>query len=700
MSVFAKTKNTIVQNEAETCDEKLVVLAGNPNVGKSTLFNSLTGLKQHTGNWSGKTVSVAFGKCNVMDETYILADAPGCYSLKANSTEEYCAAEIIRNEKTDGIIVVCDACSLERNLNLVLQICEVSENVTVAVNFMDTAKKRGVIIDTEKLAKLLKIPVIPVNARRKNDIPKIFNGLKSALSKPFRVRYSKPVERAVKIIEKSLNHSKLHISKRYLALRILENDESIIKYIDEITGKETLFTENILSTRQKAIEILKDEGISEADLKDIIAISVLRSAHRIYKASASFKTEKKPYTIKTDKLLTGKVTGFLVMILLLSVIFYITLKGANYPSKLLTSFLFSLEKYLINFLAEIKIPKRISEMLVYGGYRVLSWVISVMFPPMAIFFPLFTILEDVGYLPRIAFNLDRCFKKCNACGKQALTTCMGFGCNAAGVTGARIIDSPREKLIAILTNSFVPCNGRFPALIAIITIFFASSLPFGGVLSSFYLTLIIAFSVGLSLLASKLLSVSVLKGIPSSFAIELPPYRKPQFGQIVVRSVLDRTLFVLGRAASVAFPAGIILYIMCNTFVGDVSLIEYISRFFDPLGKLMGLDGVILTAFLFGIPANEIVLPVALMIYTSGSVLINIDDYNAIYNILSFNGWTDITAICSLAFFVLHWPCSTTLMTVKKETGSIKWMIISFILPTVFGVVICIAVNLIFNIIL
>lgn len=702
MSAFVKAKNAPFTDTSQTNKEKLIVLAGNPNVGKSTLFNSLTGLKQHTGNWSGKTVSVAFGKCSIKDETYIFADAPGCYSLKANSTEEYCAAEIIRNEKIDGIIVVCDACSLERNLDLVLQICEVCDNALVALNFMDTAKKRGLSIDVLKLSQLLKVPVVPVNARKKKDIPKIFDEIKTKNSqKSLKVRYSKPIENAIKIIEKSLSHPKVHISKRYLALRVLENDENIIKYIDEITGQDTLFIQNITKARQKALNYLERENISESDLKDIIAISILRAAHRIYKASSSvFKIDKKPYHIKTDRVLTGKVTGFLVMVLLLSLIFYITLKGANYPSKLLTSFLFSLEKYLINFLTEIKIPKKINEMLVYGGYRVLSWVISVMFPPMAIFFPLFTILEDVGYLPRIAFNLDRCFKKCNACGKQALTTCMGFGCNAAGVTGARIIDSPREKLIAILTNAFVPCNGRFPALIAVITIFFASSFPFAGVLSSLYLTFIIIASVGFSLLASKLLSSTLLRGIPSSFAIELPPYRKPQFGQIVLRSVLDRTIFVLGRAAAVAFPAGMVLYLMCNIFVDGTSLIGHIAAFFEPLGRLMGLDGVILTAFLFGIPANEIVLPVALMIYTSGSILTNIDDYNVIYQILSANGWTSITAICSLAFFVLHWPCSTTLMTVKKETGSLKWTFVSFALPTIFGVAVCIAINILFNIIL
>ena len=331
----------------------------------------------------------------------------------------------------------------------------------------------------------------------------------------------------------------------------------------------------------------------------------------------------------------------------------------------------------------------------------MAWVVSVMLPPMAIFFPFFTFLEDLGYLPRIAFNLDKTFKKCSACGKQALTMCMGFGCNAAGVVGCRIIDSPRERIIAILTNSFVPCNGKFPTLIAIISMFFTFSIGgfFKSLTGAVILLGIILLGVLMTFFTSKLLSKTVLSGEASSFTLELPPYRTPKLGRIIIRSVFDRTLFVLGRAVTAAAPAGLIIWILANITIGDLTLLSHLSLLLEPLGKILGLDGVILLAFILGIPANEIVIPIMIMTYMSQGIITDYENILFLKELLVNNGWTLVTAINTLVFSLLHWPCATTIMTVYKETKSIKWTLFSVILPTSFGVLICIVINLFFNIV-
>ena len=379
------------------------------------------------------------------------------------------------------------------------------------------------------------------------------------------------------------------------------------------------------------------------------------------------------------------------MILLFGIIFWLTISGANYPSQLLSDGLFWIEARITEWRFAIQMPSWLHGMLVEGIYRVLAWVISVMLPPMAIFFPLFTLLEDLGYLPRIAFNLDKYFKKACACGKQALTMCMGFGCNAVGVTGCRIIDSPRERLIAILTNNFVPCNGRFPTLIAIITMFFAGSVafPFQSIVSTLLLIAVILLGVFLTFGVSRLLSVTILKGIPSSFTLELPPYRKPQVGKVIIRSIFDRTLFVLGRAVSVAAPAGLIIWIMANVTIGDMTLLAHCSQFLDPFARLLGLDGVILLAFILGFPANEIVVPIIIMAYMASGNLVEFDNLLELKALLVSQGWTWVTAISTMLFSLIHWPCSTTCLTIHKETQSMKWTLLSFALPTAIGMVVC-----------
>ena len=679
--------------------EKVVALAGNPNVGKSTVFNALTGLKQHTGNWPGKTVECAKGNVEDKGNKFQLVDLPGSYSLLAHSEEEEIARDFICFEKPDAVIVVCDGTTLERNMNLVLQIMETTKNVILCVNLLDEAKRKNIEINLNKLSDILKIPVIGTAARSGKGLEKIFPSLYELFSNKkddiYIVRYAEELEREISILQEDLEKFLPDsLNARWAAVRVLEDDKSFFESLSKYENIDLSANKN-LDEKIKASRLrLQDKTYNLEKIKDSIVEAFVNNAEEICKDTVIYKNKNyNQRDRKLDKLFTSKTTGFLIMFLLLLGVFWITIAGANVPSDLINKLLFSWEDNILAFLKNIGLPKSIYCPLVFGVYRVVAWVISVMLPPMAIFFPLFTLLEDFGYLPRVAFNLDKYFQKCNACGKQALTMCMGFGCNAAGVTGCKIIDSPRERLIAILTNNFVPCNGRFPTIIATITMFLV--MGFGGgflssLFSAFILALVIILGVFITILASKILSETLLKGIPSSFTLELPPYRVPQVGTVIVRSIFDRTIFVLGRAVVVAAPAGIIIWILANINFGDMSILNHLVNFLEPLARLMGLDGVILTAFLLGSPANEIVVPIIIMTYLSKGSLLEIDDINVMRNLLVNNGWTIITAINVILFSLMHWPCGTTLLTIHKETGSIKWTVISFLLPTVFGIVSCI----------
>ena len=679
--------------------EKVVALAGNPNVGKSTVFNALTGLKQHTGNWPGKTVECAKGNVEDKGNKFQLVDLPGSYSLLAHSEEEEIARDFICFEKPDAVIVVCDGTTLERNMNLVLQIMETTKNVILCVNLLDEAKRKNIEINLNKLSDILKIPVIGTAARSGKGLEKIFPSLYELFSNKkddiYIVRYAEELEREISILQEDLEKFLPDsLNARWAAVRVLEDDKSFFESLSKYENIDLSANKN-LDEKIKASRLrLQDKTYNLEKIKDSIVEAFVNNAEEICKDTVVYKNKNyNQRDRKLDKLFTSKTTGFLIMFLLLLGVFWITIAGANVPSDLINKLLFSWEDNILAFLKNIGLPKSIYGPLVFGVYRVVAWVISVMLPPMAIFFPLFTLLEDFGYLPRVAFNLDKYFQKCNACGKQALTMCMGFGCNAAGVTGCKIIDSPRERLIAILTNNFVPCNGRFPTIIATITMFLV--MGFGGgflssLFSAFILALVIILGVFITILASKILSETLLKGIPSSFTLELPPYRVPQVGTVIVRSIFDRTIFVLGRAVVVAAPAGIIIWILANINFGDMSILNHLVNFLEPLARLMGLDGVILTAFLLGLPANETVVPIIIMTYLSKGSLLEIDDINVMRNLLVNNGWTIITAINVILFSLMHWPCGTTLLTIHKETGSIKWTVISFLLPTVFGIVSCI----------
>lgn len=696
-------------------NETIIALAGNPNVGKSTIFNTLTKMHQHTGNWPGKTVTTAFGTCNYKDDTYVFVDLPGTYSLLPHSTEEEIARDYICFSDADVIVVVCDAVCLERNLNLVYQTIEITPNTIVCVNLMDEAKKKNISIDLTLLSQMLGVPVVGTSAVDKKSLSKLMDSISQMVDsnkshtstltatdyssialttnlEPL-ILYPPAIEEAISSLCDYLEHVvSSSANLRWISLKLLDEDTKFNGLLSQsicydLTEDHSLQT--LIESEKKNLVLA---SIKEPILKDCIVASILSKASLTAKAVVSAPNRTFDATDrKIDKLLTSKRTGFPIMILLLLIVLWLTIFGANYPSSLLFDGFHFIETRLLIFAEYIHMPTWLSGVLFLGIYRVLTWVISVMLPPMAIFFPLFTLLEDLGYLPRVAFNLDHQFHRACACGKQALTMCMGFGCNAAGIVGCRIIDSPRERLIAIITNNFVPCNGRFPTLIAIITMFFVRG--FTGVgrsfLSAMFLTGVILLGIFMTFITSRILSKTILKGVASSFTLELPPYRKPQIGKIIVRSIFDRTLFVLGRAIAVAAPAGLIIWFLANVTINDASLLSYCTNQLDPLGRLIGLDGVILMAFILGFPANEIVIPIIIMSYLCTGSLLELSTLAELKSLLVQNGWTWLTAVCLILFSLMHWPCSTTCLTIKKETQSFRWTVISFLVPTITGFVIC-----------
>ncbi|MBU5306383.1 ferrous iron transport protein B [Clostridioides mangenotii] len=688
----------IEKKESET----MIALAGNPNTGKSTVFNYLTGLKQHTGNWPGKTVATARGSFKYNDNDFILVDLPGTYSLFALSQEEIVARDFICFGNPDAVVVVCDATCLERNLNLLFQVMELTDKVVLCINLVDEARKKGMIVDKDFLEDELGIPIVLTAARNGEGMNELLSNINAISTNEFTKRskniyYSEKIEELVNTIEPEIKEIIPDINSRWLSLRLIDQDESIFESMNNYLTSETI--ESINKLKEKIPKELNKQDIRDefTKINYDYAQKLSKQAISINKINSIDKEEK------IDKVLTSKVFGLPIMLLLLGMILWITIQGSNYPSEFLANVLFSAEPHLSSFLTSLNAPEWINNMLVEGLYRTLAWVVSVMLPPMAIFFPIFTLLEDLGYLPRVAFNLDHLFKKACAHGKQCLTMCMGFGCNAAGVIGCRIIDSPRERLIAILTNNFVPCNGRFPTLIAISTIFFSSVVTnsfTSSLVTALSVTAIMILGVVTTLLVSYTLSKTLLKGVPSTFTLELPPYRVPKVGRIIYTSIIDRTIFVLGRAVIVAIPAGIVTWILANLYIGDVSVLSHIGSFLDPIAKLIGLDGFILLAFILGFPANEIVIPILMMCYLATGSMIELDSFDALGKVLLDNDWTYLTALNVMLFSLLHWPCATTLLTIRKETKSNKWTLVGFLLPTAIAFAVCFLTTQIYNLII
>ena len=685
--------------------DPLIALMGNPNTGKSTAFNALTGLRQHTGNWPGKTVLLARGSYAYQGRSFELIDLPGCYSLYANSPDEEVARDFLCWKQPDATVIVVDATCLERNLNLVLQVLEITGKVVVCLNLMDEAKKKRIAVDHQALAGELGVPVVPCAARSGLGMDELVDTVAQQvdgkiITRPYSITYPPEIEEAVQTLEERIRDiAPVHLQARWVALSLLSGDLQFYNAWQQWQVPSEPAPGGDRRVNQRAIPSLsaltKDLAIEPQLIHDQLVKSIYWEANRIATRTVSVQGSGPDLDRKLDNIFTSRWFGFPIMLLMLGVVFWITIVGSNYPSEALATVFFAGQDRLAELFIWLGAPAWLKGILVDGVYGTLAWVVAVMLPPMAIFFPLFTLLEDLGYLPRVAFNLDRFFKRVGAHGKQSLTMAMGFGCNAAGVIACRIIDSPRERLIAVLTNNFVPCNGRFPTLIALSLLFI------GGGVGAHYATTVAAASVvgivlvgvAATLAVSWILSRTILRGLPSSFTLELPPYRVPQIGSVIVRSFLDRTLFVLKRAVIVAAPAGVVIWIAANIHVGEASILGHFVGFLDPFARAIGLDGHILGAFILGLPANEIVLPILIMSYVAETAMLELDSLQALRDLLVIeHNWTWLTAVCTMLFALLHFPCATTLYTIQKEQKSIKWTVLAALIPLAIAITVCFVV--------
>ncbi len=675
----------------------VVALAGNPNTGKSTVFNRLTGLKQHTGNWPGKTVGKAEGFFDFRDESYRIVDLPGTYSLASTSEDEEIARDFILFGQPDVTVMVADATRLERNMNMVLQVLQITDRAVLCVNLIDEATRNHIEIDLRALSRRLGIPVVGASARTGRGMGELLEAVRAVATGEYVCRpprgFDLPADTAVEVdrLTEAVRQAHPSLSNaEWIATRLLERDE----------GVRRAYATPELTALADEIHLAIGHNFHDRWMEQIYAQAGEICAAVVRRQGGEGLL---PLDVKLDRILTHRFWGFPIMLVLLSLVFWFTIIGANYPSAWLDSLLVGWAHPALRSVFEaVHSPEWLTGLLVDGMYLTTALVVAVMLPPMAVFFPLFTLLEDFGYLPRVAFNLDELFRRSGAHGKQALTMSMGFGCNAAGVVATRIIDSDRERLIAILTNNFSLCNGRWPTQILLATLFVAAAFPreYGSLAAVTAVMGVVVVGIVLMFASSWALSRTVLRGEVSTFHLELPPYRPPQFWQTLYTSLIDRTLIVLWRALVFAAPAGAVIWLTCNIEVGGASIAAHLIEWLDGPAWFMGLNGIILLAYVLAIPANEIVVPTILMLTlmalgqadggTAGVLTEGSDEQTR--DILLAGGWNLLTAVNLMLFCLLHHPCSTTLYSIYKETRSWRWTALSALLPLALGIVLTVLV--------
>ena len=708
--------------------DKVIALAGNPNTGKSTVFNRLTGLRQHTGNWPGKTISRAEGGFSYGGTRYKIVDLPGTYSLRSASPDESVACEFVLFGQPDVTVITVDASALERNLNLVLQILQITDRAVLCLNLMDEARANKILVDARRLAADLGIPVVPCSARRAEGIKELIDAIHAVATggvvcRPRRLKIDVPgLREALPAVVKDLTALFPAIAHpEWMALRLLEGDHTVADMVRSgnigrlsddhaaVAGAPPLPARKARSDPGGAACEALIEAASElrwklpANCQDRLTEAIYAESSHIVARSVAREGASRRIDLqnKLDALLTGPWTGFPIMALTFAMVLWLTIIGTNIPSAFLYDLLLGQVYPFLHDQSHALLPPWLAGILVDGMYRATAWVISVMLPPMAIFFPLFTMLEDFGYLPRVAFNFDRLFHRVGAHGKQSLTMAMGFGCNAAGVIATRIIDSPRERLIAILTNNFALCNGRWPTQILVASIFLGTLVPsaLAGVAASAAVFFITVLGFVITLLASWALSRTVLCGEASTFSLELPPYRPPNIFRTLYTSLIDRTFFVLWRAILFAVPAGAVIWLVAKITVNGSPLAAWLAGGLDPVAWVLGLNGIILLAYIIAIPANEIIIPTILMLTVlltkhvipggEAGVMFESDNAADVKTLLSQSGWTLLTAVNLMLFSLCHNPCSTTIYTIYKETRSARWTALAVVLPLGVGVALC-----------